>query len=270
LAADVHYSALMRICVILPAAGSGTRFGGDKLSQDLGGRALLLRTVELFTKREEVRSIIVAAPPDSLEEFGMRFGAPLSFHGARIVPGGRAERWETVKLALEAVPDDCTHVAIHDAARPATPNELLDRVFAAATTHDAVIPAVAVSATLKRVADERVAASEEDALASAILGDVGSERTTARRVVETVPREGLVAVQTPQVFRRELILRAYATVDPRGTTDDAQVVERLGEPVLVVEGDSRNVKVTTPDDMMLVRAILGVRESEGRPTHKRF
>lgn len=260
----------MRICVILPAAGSGTRFGGDKLSQDLGGRPLLLRTVELFTKRDEVASIIVAAPPESLDEFRMRYGAPLSFHGARIVEGGRVERWETVRRALDAVPDDCTHVAIHDAARPATPNELLDRIFSAAANHPAVIPAIAVSATLKRVAQDRISASEEDALANAILGDVGSERTTARRVVETIPRDGLVAVQTPQVFSRELIRRAYASVDLSGATDDAQIVERLGEPVLVVEGDSRNVKVTTPDDLMLVRAILGVSEAEGRAVHKRF
>lgn len=260
----------MKVCVILPAAGSGTRFGGDKLAQDLGGRPLLLRTVELFTKRDEVGCILVAAPPDALDEFRMRYGAQLSFHGARIVAGGKAERWETVKLALAAVPEDCTHVAIHDAARPAATDDLLARVFAAAALHDAVIPAVPVTATLKRVGAAAVAASEEDALASAILGDVGRERTTAHRVVETVPRAGLVAVQTPQVFRTELIRRAYASAALEGATDDAQVVERLGEQVMVVEGDSRNVKVTTPDDLFLVRALLGVREAEGRAAHKRF
>src|SRR6188768_3667526 len=105
----------MRICVILPAAGTSSRFGGDKLGQELGGRPVLLRSVELFTKRDEVSAIIVAAPPDSLDDFRTRFGAQLSFHGARIVEGGRAERWETVKLALAATPDDCTHIAVHDA-----------------------------------------------------------------------------------------------------------------------------------------------------------
>ena len=144
----------MRVCVILPAAGSGTRFGSDKLAQDLGGRPVLLRTVELFTKRDEVTSIVVAAPPDAVEEFRSRYGAQLSFHGAHIVEGGKAERWETVKLALAAVPADCTHVAIHDAARPAASPELLDRVFAAARIHDAVIPGLQVTSTLKRVGDE--------------------------------------------------------------------------------------------------------------------
>ena len=107
------------IGVIIPAAGESRRFGGDKLGQDLGGRALLLRTVELFTKREEVRAIVVAAPPERFDEFRERYGAPLSFHGVRIVEGGRTERWETVRNALAAVPGECSHIAVHDAARPA-------------------------------------------------------------------------------------------------------------------------------------------------------
>ena len=82
----------MHVSVIIPAAGSSRRYGMDKLGQDLGGRAMLLRTVELFTKRDEVRSIVVAGPPDDLETFRERFGAPLSFHGVRIVEGGRTER----------------------------------------------------------------------------------------------------------------------------------------------------------------------------------
>jgi len=260
----------MRVCVILPAAGSGARFGGDKLSQDLGGRPVLLRTVELFAKRAEVASIVVAAPPDALDEFRMRYGAQLSFHGARIVEGGRAERWETVKLALAAVPDDCTHVAIHDAARPAASQDLLDRVFAAAEVHDAVIPGLSVTSTLKRVSDELIAAAQDDVLASAILGEVGRDAVSARRVIETIPRKGLVAVQTPQVFATALIRRAYGASDLGGATDDAQIVERLGEPVVVVEGESRNVKLTTPDDLTLVRRESGAREPEGRAAHKRF
>lgn len=260
----------MRVCVLLPAAGSGSRFGGDKLAQDLGGRAVLLRTVELFTKRPEVASIIVAAPPDSLEEFRLRFGAQLSFHGARIVPGGTRERWETVQLALACVPDDCTHVAVHDAARPAASPELLDRVFAAAAVHPAVIPGVPVTATLKRVIDQVVAGGLDDAVADAILGDVGKGAASGKIVLETVSRQGLVGVQTPQVFTTELLKRAYAAGNLDGVTDDAQVVERIGERVVVVAGDSRNIKVTTQDDLELVRAILGVQTPEGRPTHKRF
>ncbi|MBM4113921.1 MAG: 2-C-methyl-D-erythritol 4-phosphate cytidylyltransferase [Phycisphaerae bacterium] len=261
----------LRIGVVIPAAGDSRRFGGDKIGQDLGGRAMLLRTVELFTKRDEVRAIVVAAPPDRIDDFRSRHGAQLSFHGVQIVEGGRIERWETVRNALAAVPEECTHIAVHDAARPAASDDLLSRLFEAAKVLDAVIPGVAVSSTLKRVSDEAVEAEEHDDVADAILGDIAeTTRARGRRVTETVPRQGVVAVQTPQVFRAELLRRAYAQGDLSGATDDAQLVERLGEPVFVIEGEARNIKVTTPSDLSLVRAILGVREPEGRPTHKRF
>jgi len=262
----------MNICVIIPAAGQSTRFGGgDKLGQDLGGRALLLRTVELFTRRDEVRSIIVAAPPDGMEEFGMRYGAQLGFHGVRIVAGGRAERWETVRNALDAVPDDATHVAIHDAARPCTPPDLLDRLFEAAQQLDAVIPATPIHATVKRLGAETAAAAEEDPIADMILGEAPeSAKPTARQVAETVDRRQLVTVQTPQIFTSALIRRAYAEVDLDGVTDDAQVIERLGEAVWTVEGDARNIKVTTNADLDLARAIMRVAPPAERPVHKRF
>lgn len=263
----------IRIAAVIPAAGASRRFGfGDKLSQDLGGRAMLLRTVELFTKRDEVSAIIVAGPPQEaeFEAFRDRFGAQLGFHGVRIVPGGAIERWETVKLALGAVPSDATHVAVHDAARPATPPELIDRVFEAARVHQAVIPGLTVTATVKRVGGRRVAAAEEDAIADSILGDAGAEASTGRFVEATLPREQLVLVQTPQVFEASLLRRAYAEVDAAGTTDDSGVVERLGEAVLVVEGDPRNIKVTTPDDLAMVRLLLGAKAPAERPVHKRF
>jgi 2-C-methyl-D-erythritol 4-phosphate cytidylyltransferase/2-C-methyl-D-erythritol 4-phosphate cytidylyltransferase/2-C-methyl-D-erythritol 2,4-cyclodiphosphate synthase len=87
----------MRIGVIIAAAGKSSRFGaGDKLSQDLGGRPVLLRTVEAFTKRDEVVAIVVAGPPDDIEGFRARFGPALGFNGAKIVEGGRTERWESI------------------------------------------------------------------------------------------------------------------------------------------------------------------------------
>ncbi len=263
----------MRICAVIPAAGASRRFGlGDKLGQDLGGRALLLRTVELFTKRDEVSAIVVAGPADEddFEQFRERYGAQLGFHGVRIVPGGRIERWETVKLALAAVPEDATHIAVHDAARPAASDELIDRIFEAAKVHDAVIPGLTVTATVKRVSEATVTAAEDDALASAILGDAGSEAVSARVVEATLPRDRLVLVQTPQVFAADLLRRAYAEIDPAGTTDDSSVVERLGEAVVVVEGDPRNIKVTTPEDLAMVRSLLGARPPAERPAHKRF
>lgn len=263
----------INVSVIIAAAGQSTRFGlAQKLDQDLGGRALLLRTVELFTKREEVRSIIVAAPPDSIDDFKARYGPALGFHGAVITAGGRDARWQTVRNALAEIPQDATHIAVHDAARPAVPKEVLDRLFEAARSLDAVIPAVGITATVKRVAQEAVdvADRQDDAMADAILGDAGRTTIHARLVTETVDRTGLAEIQTPQVFAAELLRRAYAQEDLAGATDDAAVVEMLGEPVHAVEGDPRNVKITTPADLALVRAILGVRAREERPSHKRF
>ncbi|MHC4421782.1 MAG: IspD/TarI family cytidylyltransferase [Planctomycetota bacterium] len=263
----------MNVGVIIAAAGHGTRFGASqKLDQDVGGRPLLLRTVELFTKREEVQAIVVAAPPDKLDEFRSKYGPSLGFHGAGIVAGGREFRWETVHNALPEVPEACTHIAVHDAARPAVSKELLDRLFEAARSLSAVVPAVRITATVKRLSADTVdvADLEGDVLADAILGDAGRPALSASTIIETVDREGLVEVQTPQVFEAGLLRRAYAQDDLGGATDDAALVERLGEAVYAVEGDVTNLKVTTPGDLRLVRAILGVRAPAERAAHKRF
>ncbi len=263
----------MNVCVVVAAAGRSERFGGsDKLAADLGGRPLLIRVVETFTKRDEVSSVVVAGPPDGLEDFKAKYGATLGFLGATIVAGGRVDRWETVKNALAAVPDEATHVAVHDAARPGVGNKLLNRIFEAARRLPAVVPAITITATVKRVDDEPVdvTAPEDDAIADDILGDAGRVTLEARRVTETVDRRGLVEVQTPQVFVVDLLRRAYAQADLDQATDDASLVERLGEPVHVVEGDVRNLKVTGPDDLELMRLILGVKPPAERPVHKRF
>lgn len=266
----------MNVCVIIPAAGRSRRFGeSDKLAQDLGGRPLLIRTVELFAKRDEVRKIIVAGPPEPPEEFDAfreRYGATLGFHGAIVVPGGKTHRWETVRAALENVPEEATHVAVHDAARPGAGKELLDRVFEAAEVLAAVVPAVEISATVKRLAGdvEEITPEEDDAIADAILGEVGKATVKARKVIETLDRRDLVEIQTPQIFRADLLRRAYAADDLSGATDDASLIERLGEPVHAVEGDVRNFKVTTPADLKLMRAVLGLKPPSERPVHKRF
>jgi 2-C-methyl-D-erythritol 4-phosphate cytidylyltransferase len=247
-----------RVAVIIPAAGRSSRFGGvDKLAQDVGGRPMILRTVELFTRREDVAVIIVAAPPDEVDAFRDRYGNQLGFHGAKVVAGGTVERWETVRNALAEVPVDCTHVAVHDGARPMASEELIARVFDAARVHDAVIPGDPVTSTLKKVSEDAVDAEEADAISDMILGEISdSTKVRGRKVVGTVPRERLVAVQTPQVFRAELLRRAYAQPGLDGATDDAMLVERLGAEVIVVDGDPRNIKVTTPADLLMVRALL--------------
>lgn len=264
----------MKLAVIIPAAGTSSRYeqaGGvrHKLDEDLGDRPVLHRAIEIFTKRDEVASIVVAGPSDdaAFDEFTTRHGAKLGFYGVRMCQGGAQHRWETVRNALELVENDCTHVAIHDAARPCTPIELIDRVIEAAQTNAAVIPAVDVADTLKRTEDAPDA-GDADPL-DAILGGGGKANSSIRRVTEDVPREGLVAVQTPQVFERELLLRAYAQ-DNLNSTDDAGLITKLGEPVHVVAGDARNIKITVPADFELARAIMKVGLPKERAAHKRF
>ena len=123
---------------------------------------------------------------------------------------------------------------------------------------------------LARFGERLVAGGEDDAIADFILGDVGKTSTSGRRVTETVSRVNLHAIQTPQVFGAALLRRAYASVDLAGTTDDASVIERLGEPVLVVEGDPRNIKITSTDDLALVRAIMNMAPPPDRAAHLRF
>ncbi len=247
----------MNVTVIVPAAGASSRFGSDKLAADLGGRPLLVRTIETFSKRQEVSQIIVAGPPDRFEAFSDRFGPVLGFHGVLLIEGGRTDRWETIALAIPHVAPDATHIAVHDAARPCVGHAMLDRLFEAAQQLDAVIPGVGLSSTIKEV-DASAAANvaQADALVDAILGASSAPVIEARPVARTIPRDRLVEAQTPQVFAAQVLRDAYESGDVEGTTDDASVLERAGQTVQVVEGDPRNIKVTRPADLELARALL--------------
>lgn len=256
----------MRISVIIPAAGKGERFGAgggktNKLEAELGGRAVLVRSVELFCKRPNVKQIIVAADPDQLDAFKFKWADRLGLLGVTILAGGKAERWETVLRAIDAVDAEATHIAVHDAARPMGPAGMIDRVFEAAKRLDAVIPAVPVSATLKRAEPKSSDAGEAADPLDAILGSAGKVEIDAYKVTDTVSRANLWLVQTPQVFRRELLTEAYAQVaaghmDTATITDDAGLVEAMGGEVHIVAGDAMNVKITHPEDLALCATLL--------------
>lgn len=270
----------MKLAVIIPAAGGSTRFNKDsgfdsdpalgvrsKLDEDLGGRSVLQRTVELFNTRPETNAVIVAGPhdPDAMASFKLRHADMLSMLGATLVTGGATHRWETVAAALQAVPNDATHIAVHDGARPACPVEVIDRVLDAARQHDAVVPVIEVDSTAKRLGDP-----VEDAEPDPLAGILGQPETPPNRaVVGTVDRAGLALAQTPQVFARALFARAYAQTD-LSSTDDAGLVERLGEPVVAVPGDPRNIKVTRPIDLEMIRKITGWRGKPDRPSLHKF
>ena len=255
----------MQIAVILPAAGVGKRFGAaelgrSKIETDLAGRAMLLRAIEPFRSRADVCRTILAVNPATIDEIKFGHADQMGVLGVTLVAGGRAERWETVMLALDAVGPEATHIAVHDAARPLTSRKLVDRVFEAARKLDAVIPGQPVSATLKRTAMADEVDLNADDPAAAILGaDHAAPR--ARRVTQTVDRTDVVEVQTPQVFEVNLLRSAYArlrdgTLSADGITDDAGLIEALGKPVYVVEGEPTNLKITRPEDMPLAEAIV--------------
>jgi 2-C-methyl-D-erythritol 4-phosphate cytidylyltransferase len=230
--------------VILAAAGRSTRFAagdpnGDlagllqqqrkKPFVDLKGRPVWLRAAEPFLEREDVVQTLVAVSPEDVGWFKEKFRAHLAFLDVEIVAGG-AERADTVQNALARVRGDVDFVAVHDAARPLIVPEWIAPVFAAAERSGAAILALAVSATLKRVA--------------------------AGTITETIDRRGLFQAQTPQVFRRELLLEAYAKRGTFVATDEAQLVERLGQAVSVVEGSPMNFKITTRADLRMAAALV--------------
>jgi 2-C-methyl-D-erythritol 4-phosphate cytidylyltransferase len=219
--------------VILPAAGKSTRFSAHKRKKpfvDLKGRPVWVRAAECFLNREDVRQVLLVVAPDDIEWVKEKFRPNLAFMNIEIVAGG-AERFQSVQNALARVPGDVDFVAVHDAARPLLAKEWVDALFAAAERSGAVIPALPPSNTLKRVGPDHV-------------------------IRETVPREGIWLAQTPQVFRRTLLMEAFARRGALAATDEAQLVEQIGHPVTVVEGWPMNVKITTFADFKLAEALV--------------
>lgn len=236
---------MAKFAVIIAAAGKSSRFGGEKgeskVFAKIDGRPVFMRSVELFANREDVCQTILVMAPSDMGELKNRYGANLGFMGVQVVEGG-ARRCDSVAAGLKALREDAEYVAVHDAARPCTAQSVIDAVFAAAVTGGAAIPASPVTGTLKRV-------------------------SAAQVVDATVPRESLFEAQTPQVFRREVLLAAYGKLEECAddVTDDAMLVEKTGHPVSVVPADGTNLKITTREDLTLAQAILKARPSKPAP-----
>ncbi|GAC82797.1 2-C-methyl-D-erythritol 4-phosphate cytidylyltransferase [Gordonia paraffinivorans NBRC 108238] len=216
------------VCVIIPAAGSGTRLGEPvpKAFVDVCGRTIIERCVDNIPDSLDA-SIVVVVPADLVDR------ARELLPDVTIVPGG-AHRSESVRAGIAAA-DAADILLVHDAARPLTPAHVFTRVVeAVASGHPAVVPGLPVADTLKQV----------------VVSDDGLER-----VERTVDREPLRAVQTPQGFTREALLRAHAD-DSGLATDDAGLAERCGIDVHVVPGDPLAMKVTTPWDLKIIRDVV--------------
>jgi len=206
--------------IILVAAGASTRMGFPKLWADVCGKPLIAHALAAALRAEPSEMVIVVTE-DRLDS--IRDMAP----SATVVSGG-ARRRDSVAAGVAA--STCEWLAIHDAARALAPPDLFRRGLQAAQPTGAAIPAIALKDTIKRIADSRV--------------------------VGTPLRAEHVAVQTPQVFRRDVLARALAISDD-DVTDEAALAEQLGVHIAVFEGDERAFKVTTPLDFALARALLG-------------
>ncbi|MBC20239.1 MAG: 2-C-methyl-D-erythritol 4-phosphate cytidylyltransferase [Planctomycetaceae bacterium] len=228
-----------KFSVILPAAGKSRRFKDKHYKKPfavLDGRAVWLHSAEKFLNREDVIQLILIIAPEDRETFEMKFAANVAILGIDLVEGG-IERADSVEKALARVKPQAEFVAIHDAARPCIADEWISTIFDTAAQSGAALPGIPITATLKR---------------ASIKGD-GSNM-----VIETVDRTSLWEAQTPQVFRRDWLLEAYAQRDGFVATDDAQLVERAGHPVTLLEGSPLNRKITTRQDLNLAAQILRI------------
>jgi 2-C-methyl-D-erythritol 4-phosphate cytidylyltransferase len=222
-----------RFGVILAAAGQSSRFQDANYKKPfapLAGRAVWLHSAEKFLDREDVAQVVIVVAPEDRQAFAEKFGANLAFMGITLAEGG-SHRAESVRNGLEKLGPEIDMVAIHDAARPCLAQAWIDRVFAAGARTGAAILAIPVVGTLKRV---------------------GPDHT----IVETVDRAGLWEAQTPQVFRRDLLEKAYAAAHGSQPTDEASLVEALGQKVTVVPGSPINLKITSREDLKLAEHAL--------------
>ncbi len=232
---------MAKFAVILPAAGNSSRMTGFQKKKpfvDLKGRPVWVRTVEHFLSREDVCQTILVISPDDMDWFRETFRPNLAFMDITLVAGGSC-RAESVRNGLQAVKPEAEYIAVHDAARPLLSSKWIDEIFAAAQTHKAAIPGLKISSTVKRVSSKGT-------------------------ITETVDRMGLVQAQTPQVFERSVLEKAFAICRRLAdATDEASMVEAAGHPVHVIDGWPMNIKLTTNEDFKLAELYVNAFPKSG-------
>jgi len=237
---------MTKITAILPAAGMGTRMGGETPKQflELDGSPILLHTLRRLASVDAISEIILATRADEIQRMEERCRLEKFRQPIRVVKGG-ATRQESVAAALAHVGDDIELVAVHDAVRPFVTREQVTRVIEEARKCGAAILGIPAMDTVKEV--KRGSLPEDVAL-----------------ITGTIPRERVVLAQTPQVFRTKLLKEAFARAiaDEVNASDEAGLVERLGHDVHVVHGSERNIKITKPSDMELARFYLDLERAK--------
>jgi len=226
----------MRVNAVIVAAGAGERMGGDvpKPFLPVAGRPLILHTLSRFAASRSVRKVIVVTADKELSKCrGLIRSDPQLSSLECVLQTGGPRRQDSVSRGLARVDEDCEVVLIHDGARPFVDPRLIDQCAEAAFKQGAVVVGIPVRATIKVV-------------------------SANRQVKRTPPRDSLWEIQTPQAFRIDIIRKAYRQAGRKGTeaTDDAMLVERLGEVVTLLEGHSTNIKITVPEDVLFAEMLL--------------
>lgn len=225
------------LTAIIVAGGSSRRMGFDKTFALLGDRPVIAHALAAFEAAEAVAAIVVVVRADALDALREML-ASSAFRKVHAVVQGGAHRQDSVSAGLQMLPADCRFVAVHDAARPLVTAAEIERVFDAARTHHAASLAAPVSDTLKRADPEGFASAPID-------------------------RELVYAMQTPQIFERDLLLEAYARVaaEKLTITDEVSAVQHLGRKVMLVANQASNFKITYPADMWLAELIVAARSN---------
>jgi len=225
----------MAVTAIVAAGGQGVRMKGDVPKQFLmlGDRPILFHSLQRLAECPRIDDLIAVVPADHLEYTRtlLREEFPLA-KPARVVPGGE-ERQDSVRAGLEELSLECDLVVVHDAVRPLVSNSILMAVIQAAEKDGAATAAIQPADTIKLVDSDR-------------------------QVSDNLPRAMLWQIQTPQAFRKDLLLRAHqrAFEDNFYGTDDSVLLERMGVHVRIVPGHPRNLKITTPDDLVMAEALF--------------
>lgn len=230
--------------VILAAAGQSRRFNDGaavvelakkKPFAALNGRPVFMRSGELFAKRSDVAQIVLIVSPEDIDAVKQLYAKELQEYRIDVVPGG-AERFLSVENALSAIRPEIEYIAVHDAARPCLTDRDVDAVFEEAARTNAAILAAPVVGSLKRSGGDNV-------------------------VVKSESREGLWEALTPQVFEKELLLRAYRERPVNMLpTDDCGLVEAQGVDVSLVRGSRMNIKITSPEDLLIAQKFIEIEE----------
>lgn len=225
----------MRVSAIIPAAGQGKRMGSgrNKVYLPLDDQPILALTLQQLDAIDEIAELIVVVRSEEVEPCHSEIFSNGKFTKPyKVIVGGK-ERQDSVKAGLAALEADTDFVLVHDAARPLITGELIADALDKAQMYGSAVLAVPVKDTIKVIKSDGF-------------------------VETTLERSALRAVQTPQIFRREIICKAYEFAEQNGciATDDASLVEAMGEPVFLVSGSYENIKITTPEDILLAKEIL--------------